>query len=416
MTTRTVRRSVGLQQHRRRANGTTNSQDIFFVNRVKELEQHRLIPIIGDTIRNAHIFQKYEVPTENKEKAKTNGSRYRSNITEEIAQRWASGGTFKEGVDEPIVYPLTDDIQIARVAQFYALVQGEPVLAKQDYLDFMKDYLLTVAEGLTDDSDIEELTLINELREEVTYSFSDVVSELDFPRCFYEQHEDPLRLLARLPIKTYITTSYHDFVEKELQAAGKNPQSRLCYWHGKPDNLKPEHTPDPQYLPSVNTPLVYHLLGMEQYPASMVLSEDDYLEFLWELACDRESMREGTTTISSRTRPDSIIPEYLRTAINDSSLLVLGYRLQDWDLKAVLHGLLKADELTTRKGVSTAIHIDMKSQKIVKDNDKDKELAEAYLLSYFKRSKFEVRFEESDAFLNNLWQQYQQIVVGVKRA
>ena len=412
MTTRVVRRRVGLQRQSSRRSDGVNGKDIFFINRIKELEQQRLIPIIGDTIRNAHIFQKSGQPSADKEDPGTNYSGPRPNITEEIAQGWARGGTFKEGVDDPIVYPLTDDIQIARVAQFYALVHGDPVLAKQDYLEFLKDYLLTVAESLTDETDAAELAFINELREEVNYTFSDVVNELDFPRCFHDQREDPLRILARLPIKIYITTSYHDFVEKELQAAGKNPQSRLCYWNGKPDNLQPEHTPDPQYWPSVNTPLVYHLLGMEQYPPSMVLSEDDYLEFLWELASDRESLREGSMTISSRTRPDSIIPEYLRNAINDSSLLVLGYRLQDWDLKAVLHGLLKADELTYRKGVSTAIHIDLENQQIVKD----KEQAETYLRSYFKRARFEVRFEESDAFLHSLWQQYQKIVIGVKSA
>ena len=412
MTTRVVRRRVGLQRQSSRRSDAVNGKDIFFINRIKELEQQRLIPIIGDTIRNAHIFQKSGQPSADKEDPGTNYSGPRPNITEEIAQGWARGGTFKEGVDDPIVYPLTDDIQIARVAQFYALVHGDPVLAKQDYLEFLKDYLLTVAESLTDETDAAELAFINELREEVNYTFSDVVNELDFPRCFHDQREDPLRILARLPIKIYITTSYHDFVEKELQAAGKNPQSRLCYWNGKPDNLQPEHTPDPQYWPSVNTPLVYHLLGMEQYPPSMVLSEDDYLEFLWELASDRESLREGSMTISSRTRPDSIIPEYLRNAINDSSLLVLGYRLQDWDLKAVLHGLLKADELTYRKGVSTAIHIDLENQQIVKD----KEQAETYLRSYFKRARFEVRFEESDAFLHSLWQQYQKIVIGVKSA
>ncbi|MAU00082.1 MAG: hypothetical protein CL608_23320 [Anaerolineaceae bacterium] len=412
MTTRVVRRRVGLQQQSSRRSDGVNGKDIFFINRIKELEQQRLIPIIGDTIRNAHIFQKSGVQPADKDDPSANYSGPRPNITEEIAQGWARGGTFKEGVDDPIVYPLTDDIQIARVAQFYALVHGDPVLAKQDYLEFLKDYLLTVAESLTDETDVAELAFINELREEVNYTFSDVVYELDFPRCFHDQREDPLRILARLPIKIYITTSYHDFVEKELQAAGKNPQSRLCYWNGKPDNLQPEHTPDPQYWPSVNTPLVYHLLGMEQYPPSMVLSEDDYLEFLWELASDRESLREGSMTISSRTRPDSIIPEYLRNAINDSSLLVLGYRLQDWDLKAVLHGLLKADELTYRKGVSTAIHIDLENQQIVKD----KEQAETYLRSYFKRARFEVRFEESDAFLNSLWEQYQKIVIGVKSA
>lgn len=411
MSTRTVRRSTGLQQHRNQRNRTENNKDIFFINRSKELEQQRLIPIIGDTIRNAHIFYKTDSQADESGDGNSKTIQKRPSITEELAQLWARSGTIKEGAEEPIKYPLNDDIQIARVAQFFALVQGNPVLAKEDYLTFLKEYLLDEAESLVDDEDVEEIEFIQHLREEYTYSFSDIVSELDFPRCFLEtQQDDPMRILARLPIRIYITTSYHDFVEKELQAAGKNPRSRLCFWNGKPDTLLPVHEPDSQYVASVDNPLVYHLLGMEQYPSSMVLSEDDYLEFLWELASDRESLREGTTTISSRSRPNSIIPEYLRNAINDSSLLVLGYRLQDWDLKAVLHGLLKADELTTRKGVSTAIHIDLEKQQLVNDEIQ----AGNYLRAYFERAKFEVRFEESDQFLNNLWQQYQKIVLGVK--
>jgi hypothetical protein len=44
---------------------------------------------------------------------------------------------------------------------------------------------------------------------------------------------------------------------------------------------------DENHRPSPTEPLVYHLHGFDQVPPSLVLSEDDYLEFLVAIPRDK---------------------------------------------------------------------------------------------------------------------------------
>ena len=41
------------------------------------------------------------------------------------------------------------------------------------------------------------------------------------------------------------------------------------------------------YRPGRDQPLVYHMHGFDEYPASLVLTEDDYLEFLVAILRDK---------------------------------------------------------------------------------------------------------------------------------
>ncbi len=400
MRTRPLRRGDVLA--RQRGPKSQPSKDSFFKKRCKDIQDGKLIPIIGDTIRNAHIFDHDADQNLGVETAENRADSFidydKLNVTEELTQSWANGGTYLEGKEEPITYPLTDNIRIARVAQFYALVHNEPLTAKEDYLSFLKDELIGIAYDVAEmKKDNEEMAFIQQLAQESTLSYSDLVTELDYPQ-FPEGQEDPLQILARLPIKVYITTSYHDFIERELEAAGKHPQSRLCFWNMAPENLAPEHRPHPDYKPDKNHPVVYHLLGMEQYPASMVLSEDDYLDLLWAIARDEKGQSHNG---------DSIIPPYFEHVLKESSLLLLGYRLHDWDLKVLFRGLLRGDEgFVKRRRSSTAIHIDLDEQPMINDKEKDRKQAEKYIKSYFKQASFDVKFSRSDDFINALWQEW----------
>ena len=372
----------------------------------KDIQEGNLVPIIGDTIRNAHIFdvdddQDIGISEAQEDNASSGPQNDQVNqeysITEELAQNWALEGTYVRELNEIIQYPLKDGIQIARVAQFYALTHKNPVIAKEEYLAFLKEKLLQVAYQIAQlEENIEEMVFIEQLHEERSYfSYSDIVAELDFPR-FPIDKADPIKTLARLPLKVYITTSYHDFVERELEAAGKHPQSRLCFWnkHLSFDNLAPEHIPQIEYKPDEKSPVVYHLLGMEQYPASMVLSEDDYLDLLWALARD---------TQNENHNGDGIIPPYFETTLRTSSLLLLGYRLHDWDLKILFRGLLrKQREQSTHRGVSTAIHIDMDEQPLIKDIVQ----AKNYIKSFFKQAHIAVEFGDSDKFVADLGREW----------
>ncbi len=383
--------------------------DTFFEQRCRAIHRQQLIPIIGDTIRLAHIFDAHGDQEPNNDdlieaqviatdefgvEAKANGQIdfERFSVIEELAQYWA----------REINYPLTDRYLIARVAQFHILDRENSVTAKEDYLTFLKSLLLEIARGIAEEEDDqEEIAYIAQLGNEQALTFADIVTELDYPQ-FPEGKEDPLRVLARLPLKIYLTTSYYNFVERELEAAGKNPKSRLCFWNGRPLNLSKEHESDPNYTPDVNNPVVYHLFGMEQYPQSLVLSEDDYLDFLWTLARDLPG-----------DSGERIIPPYLQAELNNSSLLLLGFRLGDWDLRVLFRGLLSSGPgLVQRRLPGTAIQIEVGDQPLVEDKEK----AGDYLKEYFKQARLDVRYGDSDQFITDLWHEWQKWSQGAKTA
>ncbi len=309
------------------------------------------------------------------------------NAVEKLAYDW--------GTSTQINYPLSDAFRIARVAQFHSLIEKNSISAKQNYLDFLKETLIERAYRLEEQqNDAAELAYINQLHHEHTLSFSEIVKELDLPR-FTMQKEDPLRILARLPLKIYLTTSYHNFIEYELEAAGKHPSTRFCFWNMKPAEVLPEYRPDPTYQPNVENPVVYHLLGLENYPQSMVLSEDDYLDLLWTLARDKP----GGSDSGER-----IIPPYLEAELRSSSLLLMGYRLQDWDLRILFRGLLTADrDVIKNRPKSTAIQINIKDQPLVEDEEQ----AKLYLERFFEQAALDVKFGDSDDFVQQLWNKWE---------
>jgi hypothetical protein len=135
------------------------SKDQFFEERCDDIRNGKLIPIIGDTIRNAHIFD-YDndknLGVDTPEGRKGSPIEFdKLNVTEELTQSWAISGTYvaKDEKIKRVTYPLTDDIQIARVAQFYSLTHGNPEKAKKDYLLFLKEKLLDIAYKVAEKQD-----------------------------------------------------------------------------------------------------------------------------------------------------------------------------------------------------------------------------------------------------------------------
>lgn len=92
---------------------------------------------------------------------------------------------------------------------------------------------------------------------------------------------EPHAVLARLPLPVFITTNYDDSMADALAAAHKDPRREICRWHDSPA-LDDEPSPfaDSGYKPTPANPLVYHLHGRLGVPESLVLTEDDYLDFL----------------------------------------------------------------------------------------------------------------------------------------
>jgi hypothetical protein len=230
--------------------------------------------------------------------------------------------------------------------------------------------------------------LVAELKSQiVTRTFADVTCELDYPK-FKDGQEDPLRILAKLPLHIYVTTSYYDFLERALQAEDKTPRTQVCFWAGEPRDVAPEHRADPNFVPTKDKPLVYHLHGFEKYPESIVLSEDDYLDFLVRISQDTDANA-------------PIIPLYLREALTESSLILLGYRLQDWDFRVLFRGIINAKHSNLRR-FSLAIQLDPAQQQSVENAAG----AQKYLQEYFEPAKFRVEWGDTESFIKKLWQEW----------
>ncbi|WP_339133816.1 MAG: SIR2 family protein [Candidatus Electrothrix sp. GW3-4] len=206
-------------------------------------------------------------------------------------------------------------------------VAGAGDFIRREYLEFVKSRLMDLAEAEAKKSNDNNLAGLLEDEESQfdEHDFSTLAANLGYPR-FDVPEKDPLLILAGFDLPVYLTTSFHGMLEQALRRAGKQPRSMVCCWHPRitTDDGTDNDPLAADYRPSVQEPLVCHLHGLDSCPESLVLSEDDHLSFLVNVSRDRH-----------------LIPNRLRQALNDSSLLLLGYDLAAWDFRTLLYSLIK---------------------------------------------------------------------------
>jgi hypothetical protein len=91
---------------------------------------------------------------------------------------------------------------------------------------------------------------------------------------------------------------------RALVAVGKEPKQEICRWN--PDLVDAYTSVFDKaegFEPTIQSPVVFHLHGYADDPSTMVLSEDDYLDFLVELARDPESAPSRRPDRRSVARP-----------------------------------------------------------------------------------------------------------------
>jgi hypothetical protein len=202
---------------------------------------------------------------------------------------------------------------------------------KFDYLNFAKNHIYRMARAAGLDQDV----LDEAVAEMDSLSVSEFAHRLGYPR--FGGREDPLLILANLPFKTILTTSPYTFIEDALRKAGKTPRTEVCCWT---KDLKDSITStiDDDYRPTGDDPLVYHLLGLDRYLDSLVLTEDDFLDYLGNLC-------QGQGNESA-----DYVPALVRRTFSDD-LIVLGFSLNSWAFRVLYAGLIKRSGKTEDRGV-----------------------------------------------------------------
>ena len=145
----------------------------------------------------------------------------------------------------------------------------------------------------------------------------------------FDAADEPHGLLAELPLPVYMTTNYDDFMFRALQARRKDPKRELCRWNRL---LQTEPSLFTQgFEPTIDSPVVFHLHGCSDRSESMVVTEDDYLDFLINVWRDR------------------LIPPRIERALTGASLLFLGYSLADWDFRVLFRSLVSYMERSLQR-------------------------------------------------------------------
>lgn len=340
------------------------------------IKKGTVIPIISNSMRIEQIFRDEQALIDQISDTKEFDDEDLT-IDEQLTKEWAA----------EIRYPMADDHNLARVAQFFQVEQKESLLAKTKYLKFLTNYLLDVN---ADDENYQDV--VNQLRSQEA-AFSDIVQQLDFPR-FPVGMEDPLRILAKLPLKIYITTSYYNFVERALEAENKKPRTQVIFWSsGGKFNAKPEHSPDPLYEPSDTEPVVYHLFGLEDYPQTLVLSEDDFMNFLISVVQDTNTQ-------------NPVVPLRLREGLAESRLLLLGYHIKGWDFRVLFRFILKY------RSVDSAPRGMLIQLKPGPKKSGNKEKSVEYLGNYFDKKQFDLDWTNPEKFIRKIWNEWDKYRKG----
>ena len=250
-------------------------------------------------------------------------------VGSQIANEWAKNYD----------YPMEDSDDLIRVAEFVAVT----------------------ADAMTPKEEI--CKKINEKLKEVPTSYFEIPGEIH-------------GVLADLPLPVYITTNYDDFMVRALESRGKTPIQEICRWN---KSLKKSKRTPSDYVPTPEKPLVFHLHGFYKIPESLVLTEDDYLDFF-----------------AANSMEQNMLPPRIQEALIGTSLLFLGYSITDWDFRVlfrILAGYLEKSLSRTHLSVQLVPGDVSESQK---------EKAQNYLDRYFSELHIQVYWHDCRDFAEEL--------------
>lgn len=227
-----------------------------------------------------------------------------------------------------IKYPFPDRDELPKMARYRRL--AKELVAhdlNREYLDRAARQALSAAEqagipqGKIDEAKAQASAL----------TVSEFAARMGLPPFGDDDAVRPLEILANLDLPIFITTSPYTFIEAALRCADKEPQTEFCRWLPALDGIPSVFTPkqgSAPYEPTPDRPLVYHLYGLDKHAASLVLTEDDYLDFL-------------VAVSQNRGKDVDPVHSQVKKALLSNSLLLVGFNLASWEFRILHQGLIK---------------------------------------------------------------------------
>jgi hypothetical protein len=250
-------------------------------------------------------------------------------------------------------YPFEDSSQLSRVTEFIALDKDERMYPKRVLSEVMQR-----------------------------------INSPDFAQTAF--NDTPYAVMADLDLPIYVTTNYDHFLEEALKKRNREKKvvREICRWNEtvniflKKAGVESILGRGRKYEPTPSTPLVYYLQGDMEIYQSMVLTERDYFEFINNL-----------TIIGG----GQILPSALRKKLATSSLLFIGYNLEEINFRFLLQCLLGL-EVGDLREISIAVQL---RPRLTSDKQKK---AVKYVKRYIKDLNVRVYWGNSVDFCKDLRQ------------
>ncbi len=208
-----------------------------------------------------------------------------------------------------------------------------------------------------------------------------------------ENPNDPYRVLAELPFKVYINTNPGNLLAEALIAAGKKPRIEICQWN-EDIEYPSVYEEEPDYQPDETQPLVYHLFGGFQDLESLVLTEDDYFNYLINVSSRLEKASSGSND------PKALSFAALNRALIQA-LLFLGFQIEDWNLRVMFRYImsLPGGFRKKKRKASVAAQIDLEEGNVL-----EPEHARQYVEDYFQIADINIYWGKTEDFIQELQQ------------
>ena len=193
---------------------------------------------------------------------------------------------------------------------------------------------------------------------------------------------DAYGMLADLPFQVYFTTSWTNLLEDALRDVGRRPQVAAFQWNkSRIEARAPLRVGDPQQ------PVVFRLFGNFDDIDSIVLTEDDYFQYLTKWAL-----------VGSRRMLSGVLNK-----LTNSNLLLLGFGLDDWDFRVLFRSIQCMEGAVRLNSLAhIAVQLNPESETL------EPEVAQQYLEDYLGESNFSVHWGTPAEFLEELTQRWQQ--------
>lgn len=277
---------------------------------------------------------------------------------QEMAWRWA----------QEHHYPLSphEREDLSHVAQFLAIEQ-DAMYPRAQYQNFLRQALRERYGALVNDAALG-------LPEAVS-----IVGQQLRAQNIYEPHQ----VLASLPIPLYLTANPDNLLYDALVAAGKKPRIHICQWNAATKRL-PAPANDPAYQPTAQEPLIFYLFGSLQQPRSLVITEDDYLDYV------------------IYVHRNNTLPALVRDALASTALLFFGFQPSDWQFRVIFRTIRNQEGSSQLDDYAhVTAQIDPEEGRILEPRR-----ARSYFESYFQKANTSLFWGTVEDFAAQLGQKW----------